>query len=933
MRSKYVVVDLETTGNSAKKGDKIIQFAAVVIENGRIVDQFSSLLCPRKPIPIFIEELTGLTDEMVKDAPLFAEIAPKVMEMLNGACFVAHNVLFDLSFLQEELIMAGFEGFYGPVLDTVEMARILFPSSDSFKLSDLAVQEGLKHERPHQADSDAYATGELLLILFARLRDLPFKTIKQLYKLSDGLKGDLNEVLEELLKEKERKIEELPLYLEEYHGVYIKKSQEKDQQEQVQENVYPIHEKDKEELLGNAYANYERRSGQFRMMDIVYHSFQNEQHAMIEAGTGVGKSLAYLLPAVYTAISTNKPVIISTYTTQLQEQLLQKDIPILKRAVKFPFTTVLMKGKSHYISLDKFVHSLRESDDNYDTLLTKMQILVWLTETTTGDRDELNLSSGGQLFWHKIKHDESTFGRDFSSRERDYYLKTRNDGKKADLIITNHSLLLSDLVTDRPILPPSDYIIVDEGHHFEKVAGQYFGSKIDYAATRFLLQQMGMYEQKQLLYKIEKILEETGTGVNQGDVRHSVQLNQLMGELLFEMDELFKVIALLAKKKVKNKSQSRMKCPLTFDMTKESKTLKAEAERFLFLLTDYRKAITTRYELLLDSRDKKSNKQQTVISDVASWLADAEKIVGSIRQILLQPETENVSWIEMDTRAWQNKTTVYSQPVSISFQLNDLLFQRKKSVVVTSATLSVKGSFRYTMDSLGLQRGSCHVEQIPSPFCYDQQVQLIISNDLPEINTVSLQDYISEIGEHIISIAEATKGRLLILFTSYDMLRRTYELIKESGFLREYSLLAQGITGGSRTRLVRNFQRFEKAILLGTSSFWEGIDIPGEDLSCLVIVRLPFSPPDEPLTEGKCLEIKKSGGNPFYDYSLPEAVIRFKQGFGRLIRTRNDKGVMIIFDRRVISTQYGKVFLESLPTIQAKEMNIDQTVDLINKWL
>ena len=237
------------------------------------------------------------------------------------------------------------------------------------------------------------------------------------------------------------------------------------------------------------------------------------------------------------------------------------------------------------------------------------------------------------------------------------------------------------------------------------------------------------------------------------------------------------------------------------------------------------------------------------------------------------------------------------------------------------------------MNSLGLQRGTCHVEQIPSPFCYDEQVQLVISNDLPEINTVSLQDYISEIGEHIISIAEATKGRLLILFTSYDMLRKTYELIKESGFLREYSLLAQGITGGSRTRLVRNFQRFEKAILLGTSSFWEGIDIPGEDLSCLVMVRLPFSPPDEPLTEGKCLEIKKSGGNPFYDYSLPEAVIRFKQGFGRLIRTRNDKGVMIIFDRRVISTQYGKVFLESLPMIQAKEMNIDQTVDLINKWL
>ena len=166
MSNKYVVIDLETTGNSPKKGDKIIQFAAVVIENGQIIDQFSSLLCPNQSIPIFIEELTGITDQMVQDAPLFAEIAPKVMELLNGAYFVAHNVLFDLSFLQEELIMAGFEGFYGPILDTVELSRILFPSSDSFKLNDLAIQEGLQHDRPHQADSDAYVTGELLLILF-----------------------------------------------------------------------------------------------------------------------------------------------------------------------------------------------------------------------------------------------------------------------------------------------------------------------------------------------------------------------------------------------------------------------------------------------------------------------------------------------------------------------------------------------------------------------------------------------------------------------------------------------------------------------------------------------------------------------------------------------------------------------------------------------
>ncbi len=198
---------------------------------------------------------------------------------------------------------------------------------------------------------------------------------------------------------------------------------------------------------------------------------------------------------------------------------------------------------------------------------------------------------------------------------------------------------------------------------------------------------------------------------------------------------------------------------------------------------------------------------------------------------------------------------------------------------------------------------------IPSPFEYKNQVQLLIPEDIPEINTVTLEEYVIAITEHIITIAESTKGRMLILFTAYDMLRKTYELIKESGFLNDFAMIAQGITSGSRTRLTRNFQRYDKAILLGTSSFWDGVDIPGEDLSCLVIVRLPFSPPDEPFTDAKCQLIKQQGGNPFSEYSLPEAILRFKQGFGRLIRTETDRGIIIVFDKRIVTTKYGNAFL------------------------
>ena len=931
MSNKYVVIDLETTGNSPKKGDKIIQFAAVVIENGRIVDQFSSLLYPNQSIPIFIEELTGITDQMVQDAPLFAEIAPKVMELLNGAYFVAHNVLFDLSFLQEELIIAGYEGFFGPILDTVELSRILFPSSDSFKLTDLAVQEELQHDRPHQADSDAYVTGELLLILFEKLRNLPLLTLRQLYKLSGGLKGDLDELLEDLIRIKESTIEQVPQQLEQYRGLFLKKRSNEYETMERQRIDYPNSDKDKEELLKNAFPNFEKRSGQFRMMDIVYEAFHEEHHAIIEAGTGVGKSLAYLLPAVITAVLKNEPIIISTYTTQLQEQLLHHDIPLLKKAVQIPFKVVMIKGKNHYIHLEKFVRSLRENDDNYDTTLTKMQILCWLTETTTGDRDELNLSSGGQLFWHKIKHDENIFSGEHLCKTRDFYLKTKQDAREADLIITNHSLLLTDLVSEQSILPHSDMVIIDEVHHFESVAGKYLGSKFDYASTRFLLQRIGVREQKQLAYKIEKVLEQTSSW-DEGKNDY-MELNRLMTELLLEMDDLFKIIAVYAEKNAKNKSHSRISCSLSSYSKKESMVLKAGLERFLFLLSDYIKIFSSCCNRLEKNGDMKSEKQQMVLSEMGSWLNDAKKTVTSIRQMILQSKESHVYWIETDTRAKQNKTTIYSQPIAISEQLKELFFEKKKSVVMTSATLTVKGSFQFAMKELGLNGMSCLQEQIPSPFHYDQQVQMIIPDDLPEINEVSLQEYVSAIGEHIISIAEATKGRMLILFTSYDMLRKTYELVKESGFLQEFTLLAQGITSGSRLRLTKNFQRFEKAILFGTNSFWEGIDIPGEDLSCLVMVRLPFSPPDEPMAEAKSLEIKQKGGNPFMDYSLPEAVLRFKQGFGRLIRTKNDKGVMIVFDRRIVSMRYGKAFLDSIPTVQAKEMNIEQIVSLIDRWL
>ncbi|MBS4215885.1 MULTISPECIES: ATP-dependent DNA helicase DinG [Neobacillus] len=932
MSNKFVVIDLETTGNLPKKGDKIIQFAAVVIEDGQITEKFSSLINPQKSIPIFIEELTGINDEMVKNAPVFSEIAAKVFSLLDGAYFVAHNVLFDLSFLQEELIHAGFEGFYGSVLDTVEMSRILYPTADGYKLTDLAEMLNLKHDRPHQADSDAEVTAEIFLLLVQRLQQLPFITLKRLLPLSGGLKSDLEQLLEEMIDsmaEKSAHNEDFEVF----RDLAIKKVlPQPGTSLEFQAYHYPQAEEEKLRLMKSGLKSFENRTGQFKMMDVVYKAFVSERHTLIEAGTGVGKSLGYLLPAVFFAKQRNRPIIVSTHTTQLQEQILRKEMPLLEKMIPFPVKAVLLKGRSHYICLEKFHQSLLDENDNYDTTLTKMQILVWLTETETGDKDELNLSSGGFLFWNKIKNEQTAFSKHPDWQERDFYLRAKKEAKVSDIVITNHSLLLSDIKGNGAVLPEYDFAVIDEGHHLEKAAVQFFGTSLDYLSARMLAGQFGLYEQEQLFYELEKIL--AIYPFTKEPLIHTFELNQMMIDFSYEMDEFFKLIALFAKKRINNKNgYYRTKIHFSkADSSKERMALVHSAERLSFLIKDLHTAISKRVEWIIAQKDGLTRKQEGKIEEVHVFLMELEELRGRVINSFLR-DTNDVKWIEIDVRAPQNITTFIAQPASVAAALEKYFFAKKKAAVITSATLTVNNTFDYYLKEIGLDSSNPEKVIIPSPFNYKEQVQLIIPDDLPEINSVSLDEFVIAITEHIITIAEATKGRMLLLFTAYDMLKKTYELIKESGFLDDYVLIAQGITSGSRTRLTRNFQRYEKAILLGTSSFWEGVDIPGEDLSCLCLVRLPFNSPDEPLTMAKCQIIEESGGNAFFEYSLPEAVLRFKQGFGRLIRTETDRGIVIVFDKRIITTKYGKAFLNSIPPVTIKKESAKEIVKIIQSWL
>lgn len=931
MNKRFVVIDLETTGHSPKQGDKIIQLAAVIVENGKIVERFSSFLNPSMPIPAFIEQLTNIHDDMVKDAPFFEQIAPHVLKLLDEAYFVAHNVTFDLSFLQAELNESGYGTLYNSTIDTVELARMLLPTAEGYKLSQLADTLNLNHENPHQADSDAEVTAYVLLALLEKLQTLPLVTLKQLYALSLHLKSEISELIEEIMEEQESVLKENEQSFHLIHGVALKKKPPLD--ENFEEHLYSFEEfhEMKEESFTKAIPHYENRPMQESMMKMVNEALSTHQHALVEAGTGTGKTLGYLIPSVFHAKQQQKPVVVSTHTVSLQQQIMDRDIPILRNLIPFSFQAAILKGRHHYLNLRKFINWLKERETNYDAILSKAKILVWLTETDTGDIDEINLPSGGKLFWERINEDHpSPLDFRYPWVKFSFYERARKRADEAHLVVTNHRLLFMDLMSTQSLLPAYDNVIMDEAHHIAGIAGEQFGVQIDYFQINSLLSRIGTLERDGLFKNVKEIVEKASFST----VPDVYQLHLLIKDLQTELDDLFRFIHAFVSKRVGTEEGGR----LSFYWDKKTMNdpgwfgVRELAARVQFLLHDFLHEFDQLKVALEQLKVELTRKEQGVFSDFYETCEEMEQIKVKLHHLLLSEREEEVTWFEIEPKGAANAAFLYSQPINISEHLADLFFAKKRSAILTSATLTVNRSFDYMIRELGLYDFQPLQLTVPSPFDYHKQAKILIPQDMPSINEVSLEEYSMILAERIIDIASVTEGRMLILFTSYDMLKETYSYVKELNQLDEYVLLGQGVSSRNRTRLLKDFIQFEKSILFGTSSFWEGIDIPGHHLSCLVMVRLPFSPPNEPVMAAKTAKLKQEGLNPFMELALPQAIIRFKQGFGRLIRTKNDRGIMFVLDNRISTTQYGKYFLRSLPLMNISEKPFDQLLGELKEW-
>ncbi|MGM7721950.1 ATP-dependent DNA helicase DinG [Metabacillus sp. Hm71] len=935
---RYVVIDLETTGNAPKKGDKIIQIAAVVIENGQIVDRYMSFVNPLQEIPLFIEQLTGITNEMVQDAPSFEDIAEELISLLNDAYFVAHNVYFDLSFLQEELKSCGFQ-FTGPILDTVELARVTFPTEKSYKLTDLSEEFNMLHESPHRADSDAEVTALLLLQILEKFEALPVITLQQLSKLSRSFISDIEDILEEIIANKLVNLKQQTKNdLQFIRTLAIKKLQLNDDKQTdgsieknvKEEEILELFE-DKNGRVKSIFPTYQNRKEQLTMMKEIGKALQTHQHGLFEAATGSGKTIAYLVPAIIYSKNEQRPIIISTYTTTLQTQIIERTIPFLERILPFNFETAILKGQRHYLCLQKFEQSLKDQEDNYDFVLTKAQLLLWLTETDTGDVDELNIPSGGKVLWKQLQVDASSFkSNPFFSYC--YYQRAKQKALNANLIITNHALLLSDLKREAKILPKYHEVIIDEAHHFQRVATEQLGIRLSYLDVHSVISRLGLFPTKGLIRSFTDVLKDAGIQTHQ----EIQEMDPCLLHLQEECHQFFSAIHsyVLTRKKDSQLNRASYKYDVGKENNRKWASIVELANRVKFLMNDLINLMEKSLKVLDKvNEDKLSIKNKIVIEEFKQVISLFKEYKEYLGLLFFSKNEAFVTWFEIDSKGAKNAVSIYAQPLDVSEFLADEFFANKQSAILTSATLSVNKSFSYVMEAVGLTDFYPKQLQLNAPFRYKDQVKLFVPSDMPFVNDVSVEEYAEALAANIGSVAQITDGKILVLFTSYEMLKKTYQLLKEDETLDDFIILGQGTGSGSRLRLTKNFRQFEKAILLGTNSFWEGVDFPGEELTALMIVRLPFASPDEPIVAAKCLKYEGEGKNAFYHYSLPEAILRFKQGFGRLIRNEGDRGILFVLDNRIVSTNYGKDFLKSLPELEVEVKPMHLLTHSIEKWI
>ncbi|MBI4301967.1 MAG: DEAD/DEAH box helicase family protein [Chloroflexi bacterium] len=915
MNQPHISLDLETTGLQKDK-DAIIEIAAVKFQGEQILDIHHSLVNPQQLLPHFVQHLTGLSQRELDEAPPLETLKRELISFIGQCPLIGHNIPFDLDFLnQNGLFLAN------PTYDTCELASILLPQLADYSLVTVAAHLNISHPNPHRALPDAMTARQVFLGLLERMRIFPPLLRAEMASVASRGVWPLHRLFRGL--EEEQALASPPLALP-VDSLETLVAEEKEEAPRLRHFTKLIEVAkltsflQPEGPLATTLPNFEERPQQVQMAKAVAQAFNDGHHLMVEAGTGTGKSLAYLLPALFFALENDTSVVISTNTINLQEQLLSKDIPDLLRALEatlgpLPARYALLKGRDNYLCRRRWNLWRKDSDDMSPAeIKTMLRILVWLSSTTSGDRAELNLNNEETAFWQRVcsQADNCLAERCPHQRQGSCFLyRARRRAQAAHLVIVNHALLLSDAASHNQILPSYGHLVIDEAHHLEEKATSQFGFRIT---------------QRELADPLNRLSAE-GTGQPRQGLLHNIsnhfrgsladsvaqrRIEELAADLRQEiyaaqdyLKQFFNAVSLFLRHHGQEAgdyeprlrlSSSQRHQPAWLDVEKAWESLSLA----LVAIEDALGRLHSSLEVLADTRILDYD---DLMAELSSLLFRLGELRHQLEAIISAPESETVYWITGDGQ--RSPLSLWAAPLEVGGLLVKNLFGDKDSVILTSATLSTEGSFRYIKNRLGLETADDLL--LTSPFDYLGSALIYMAQDIPEPDK---NGYQKAIERTLADLCRTTQGRTLVLFTSYAALRTTSAALRSPLEAENILVLSQRIDGSANS-LLTAFKANPRAVLLGTSSLWEGIDVVGEALSVLVIVRLPFNVPNEPVFAARS-ELYE---DPFQEYALPQAILRFKQGFGRLIRSRSDRGAIVILDRRLQSRSYGEAFLQSLP--------------------
>lgn len=818
LNKTFAVVDLETTGNNLEK-DNIIQLSIVFVRNLKITGQYNTFLSDETAVSPFIRELTNISSDMLVGAPKFKDLAEDLLSQLEDAVFVAHNVDFDLTFLQAAFQSQGLS--YKPMhqLDTVELVRIFLPSVSGYQLHLVAEHLGIELSQAHRADEDAYATAEALIFIMQKMIGLHRETLIKIYHLSKMMRTSLTDLIFSILN---RYTDDNDDNIISYNQFYIKDTSV------TNKSIDPVSVHDLYHkylsITGNDY-----REDQYKLALLIYDSLVEENYHAIEAYTGLGKSDAFLIAALSYYSAYDGQVVVSTSRKILQNQLIEESLMRLRKVVSYDTPFALLKGRLNYVDLNAFTALLGLDDANPEICFLKMRMLIWLIETETGDLSEVNLRGPEKSYY------ETMLIQAGDKKHHFYFKRALSNARKVPIIVTNH-YFLNDCLNN---LKDIQALIIDEAHQLKQALDLKERRKFSYPELKFFIGQVGLINQDRLLSQYSK----TNSAVSM------YLLEDLVINLNKNIDLLFQE---LSRKKVSEALEtldSLIKFTDMFLSTVRGTDNYQALYNHMHYFDDSLKNL--RYALAYDDYHIKNSKnfqktEVTIRTDVLDTLADALRSIPC--QILL------------------------------------------------SGTLEVHDSFKHLKYWFGDYDFKTTVMNRTEMY---NDIKLFIPNDISSYDPHD-SAYIVDILDYIALYLSETNSKLIVIFSNYELLERVYSFTEDIELFEQIPVLRQSHNSNNE-KLLSQYNQLSQCLLLGTYTFTEGINLVSDQDKALMLTKLPFPVP------------KGDSFRDFYTADLPEAVIHFRQIIGRVKRSREDKGIVLLFDDRIMTKPYRQAFLKYFP--------------------